>query len=373
MARFKPAALVLAAALALGAAACGNGPVSPRVVANRTLTTDGGRVDWCAANNRIAFDRVTAPGQMDVYTILPDGTGLQCVTCSNPGSMPVGVRGQPAWHPSCAFLVIQVQGSFYSGNRFQFVTWGIDNDLWVVRADGLVAQRLVTVGECAGSLHPQFSDSGDRLFWAVRQRTNVPISASEPTPCDENPWDGWHPAVANFAWPPPWNLLRPASLAGQVDLYQGEGGFFETHALVGNTIWFSHTPAGLPYVDDSYTAAADGTGRANITRSTPTWDEHAQPSPGGRAVAFNSSRGFPWSHPPDLVDTLRLELWATLDGGAPVRLTKLNASSALSRTRVLTSDFAWGPSGQEIVLYHADVSGSATTQVIEILTLDQAY
>jgi len=111
------------------------------VVSRRTLTANGGRIDWCASTNLIAFDRVTGADTSEVYVISPDGIGERCVTCNTP-SLPKGIRGQPAWHPSGKFLVIQVQGKFYSGSRFEFVSWGIHNDLWLIAADGSWAQLL---------------------------------------------------------------------------------------------------------------------------------------------------------------------------------------------------------------------------------------
>jgi hypothetical protein len=112
------------------------------VVSRRTLTAHGGRVDWCAANNLIAFDRMTGTDSSEVFAIRPDGSAERCVTCNVPG-LPKGIRGQPAWHPSGEFLVIQVQGKFYKGSRFEFVSWGIHNDLWLIAANGKWAQRLI--------------------------------------------------------------------------------------------------------------------------------------------------------------------------------------------------------------------------------------
>jgi hypothetical protein len=343
--------------------------VSSRVVASRTLTSNGGRVDWSRANDRIAFDRVMGADRSEVFTVRPDGTDERCVTCGDPGGLPLGIRGQPAWHPSGAFLVIQVQAASFDGNRYQFVSFGLDNDLWLVAADGTWAERLVTVGPCEASLHPHFSDSGDRLFWARRRRTGerVPQIPLDPTPCAENPWDGWSLAVAPFGRPEGGS----AALGRATELFPSEGGLFESHALVGDTLWFSHTDGGRPYVDDGFTARVDGSARTNLTRSPRSWDEHASPSPAGRAYAFDSSRSFNWS-PADTAAALRLELWMVADGGDPIRLTDLNAAAAPG-IRVITSDFAWSPSGREIALYHADVGIGGTAQIIDLLTLDQAY
>jgi hypothetical protein len=72
-------------------------------------------------------------------------------------------------------LVIQVQGKFYKGSRFEFVSWGIHNDLWLIAANGKWAQRLVETEYLGAALHPHFSDTGDRLFWTVRESTGKKI------------------------------------------------------------------------------------------------------------------------------------------------------------------------------------------------------
>ncbi len=340
------------------------------VVSRRTLTEHGGRVDWCAANNLIAFDRMTGTDTSEVYVIRPDGSGERCVTCNAP-NMPKGIRGQPAWHPGGRFLIIQVQGKFYKGSRFEFVAWGIHNDLWLVAADGSWSQRLLETEYLGASLHPHFSDSGDRLFWSVRKSTGrkIPQRLFHKTPGSENPWDGWHLAIANFRR----SASGKAKLSERVDLFRGQGGFFESHALKKDMIWYSHTKGGRPFVDDIFRAQWDGTRRVNITRSPGTWEEHGEPSPNGQLVTFNSSRSFDWKHPPDNAGSLRLELWAQhTSTGKIFRLTNFNKQAA-GHERILTSDYAWSPSGKEIVVYYATFGRGSVTQKIDILHLDRAY
>lgn len=340
------------------------------VVSSRILTTNGGRLDWCHARNLIAFDRVTSRSTTEVFVISPDGSNERCVTCSAP-LLPKGVRGQPAWHPSCEFMVIQAQGEHYQGSRFEFVSWGIHNDLWLVADDGRWTQKLVSVEKLGASLHPHFSDNGERLFWTARRSTGRKIRQRmlDRTPGGENPWDGWYLSIARFVMP----VQSKAQLLERVNLYEHEGGFYESHALRGNTIWFSHTTGGRPFVDDVYYARADGAGRINITRSPSTWEEHVEESPGGRLMTFNSSRAFDWRHPPDLAASLRLELWARrVDTGQTHQLTRLN-ERAKPGTRILTSDYAWGPGGQEIAFYYATFGEGQPAQTIEILRLDRRY
>jgi len=340
------------------------------VESRRTLTARGGRVDWCAATNQIAFDRMTGTDTSEVYVINPDGSAERCVTCSAPG-LPEGIRGQPAWHPDGRFLVIQVQGKFYRGSRFEFVSWGIHNDLWLIAANGRRAQRLVETEYLGASLHPHFSDTGDRLFWTVRASTGKKIRQRlfHKTPGKENPWDGWHLVIADFKI----DDTDKAKLTNHQHLYRKEGGFFESHALKADMIWFSHTKSGRPLVDDIYRARSDGTQRVNITKSPGTWEEHGEPSPNGALVTFNSSRSFDWKNPPDNAKTLRLELWARqVDTGNLLMLTNFNKQPNIPG-RVLTSDYAWGPYGREIAVYYATFERNSITQKIDILRLDRSY
>lgn len=371
-------ALMLTVLITLGCLAQQNSPsktaagsaFSTIVASRRTLSEHGGRVDWCPANNMIAFDRMTGSDTSEVYVIRPDGNDERCVTCSTPG-LPKGIRGQPAWHPGGEFLVIQVQGKFYENSRFEFVSWGIHNDLWLVAADGSWAQLLIEAKYLGASLHPHFSKNGDRLFWSVREPTVKKIRQRlfHKTPGRENPWDGWHLAIADFRRS---SGGRP-KLTNRIDLYREEGGFFESHALIEDVIWFSHTQYGRPMVDDIYRARSDGSERLNVTRSPDSWEEHGEPSPGGSLLTFNSSRGFDWKNPPDTARTLRLELWARRsDTGSIFPLTGYNKKLA-DGVRVLTSDYSWGPGGREIAVYYATFGRGAITQTIDILRLNQTY
>lgn len=344
---------------------------SNTIVASRwSLTANGGRVDWCAATNKIAFDRMTGPDTSEVYTINPDGSAERCITCNTPG-LPKGIRGQPAWHPDGRFLVIQVQGKYYRGSRFEFVSWGIHNDLWLIAANGKWAQRIAESPYLGASLHPHFSDTGDRLFWTVRESTGKKIRQRlfHKTPGGENPWDGWHLVIADFHEGTPGKSI----LTNHSHLYRGEGGFFESHALKDNMIWFSHTKGGRPLVDDIYRARWNGTGRVNITNSPGTWEEHGELSPNGHLITFNSSRSFDWKNPPDTAKNLQLELWARqVKTRKDFMLTDFNKQLKI-RGRVLTSDYAWGPDGREIAVYYATFGGGAISQKIDILRLDRAY
>jgi hypothetical protein len=339
----------------------------PLVVQRSLLTEDGGRVSWCHADDLIAFDREHADGSMDVYTIHPDGSDERCVTCDLEG-LPTGIRGQPSWHPSCEYMLIAAQGEHYGGTRFEHVAWGIHDDLWVVAADGSWSERLVEVPYLGATLHPQFSDTGDKVFWTARRSTGETVVTIEEVPGDENQWDGWYLSVADWVSPD----QGGPGLESRRDLFTDTGGFYESHGLIDDTLWFSHTADGAWLVDEGFSAALDGTGMVNHTQAEGGWDEHVDPSPNGRLVTFNSSRHVRWQHPPSTAASIELEIFAKTEDGEVIQLTRY-ADEMPPLTRSVTSDYAWGPDGRFIASYHVEVRLGHYEQIIEILELDQAW
>jgi hypothetical protein len=251
--------------------------------------------------------------------------------------------------------------------------WGINNDLWLLAADGTWAELIAPTPLNGAALHPQFSDTGDRLFWAEREATGQNLGLA--TPGGENPWLNWHMVIAPFS--------RSGSGAGGVTTLgarqtplRGTGSFFETHQLTGNSIWFSRTQGNRAYVDEGMTATADGTALANLTNNPRAWEEHAAPSPNGWLLTFNSSRDFPFDgQAGQSFPELQMELYALptqngtpLPGAVPIRLTQVNTPGQ----QAVTADYDWGPNGRQIVSYYVlkNSSGAITRQTIEILTLN---
>ncbi len=392
----SPRALPAAAlALALALAGCRAAPPphpfafpspferpDPRVRGTRVLSEDGGFLDWCAGSDRIAFSRERQrSGRSHVYTIRPDGSDLRCLTCgglfpaggapgADPPASPRAYYSSPAWHPSCEFLVIQVAGPHAGGTAYERAPFGIHHDLWLVAADGSGAELLEQAEPLGGSMSPVFSQGGDRISWSARRDTGEKVRPAflDRTPGKQNPWDGWHLAVADFARPPG----GPALLSNRRELYAGEGGIKRPSALDGETLWFSLTPNPRAYVDEIFRAQLDGSERVNLSESPGTWEEQPQPSPWGTLVAYRSSLPTAWENPPQPQGTLRLELWALTRDGRRLPLTELN--DANRHRRVLVQDFAWGPTGEEIALYTARIEAGQTPRyAIEILTLNAAF
>ncbi len=367
MYRALPAALMLPLLACSQHSATWGAEGGPLVVDRFELTRDGGRVSWCHEADLIAFDREYEDLSMDVFTVRPDGADERCVTCDIE-QLPIGIRGQPAWHPSCDYLLIAVQGEHYQGTRFEHVSWGIHDDLWVVAADGSWAERLLEVPYLGATLHPQFSDTGAKVFWTSRASTGETVVTIEDVPGDENQWDGWYLSVADWVAP---DDGGPA-LADRVDLYTDTGGFYESHGLIDDKLWYSHTEDGGWLVDEGFSANLDGEGRVNHTQAEGIWDEHVDPSPNGRLISFNSSRAVRWEHPPSTAASLELEIWALTEDGTYVQLTRYG-QEVPPMTRAVTSDYSWGPNGRYIASYHVEVRLGKYEQIIEILELDQDW
>jgi Tol biopolymer transport system component len=128
-----------------------------------------GRVDWSRRLDRVAFDMKGKDGVYDVYTMRPDGTDVNCVTCDVGRGAPAGHNGNPAWHPSGDWIVFQAerrQGSPRSGVA-ETPGIGKNNELWLASPDGRRFHRLAWPGseQSKGVLHPHFSADGRRLSW----------------------------------------------------------------------------------------------------------------------------------------------------------------------------------------------------------------
>jgi hypothetical protein len=319
------------------------------------ISSDAGRVAWyrgsVQAHELLAFDRVvnTSNGYTQIYTMKPDGSNESPVTGAMAQPFSDGFIGQPEWHPDGDHIIFQVKEG--GGSRFEHMSFGINNDLWLIKKDGSGAEKLLTCATNAAILHPHFNSTGDKLIWADREPTGVPLGIwiTAGAPGGENPWAGWRIAIADFDI----NAAAGNKVSNIQYLFSGgtasSRGFFETHGFyAGDTrITWSRTLNGDPYVDDIFSCKLDGSDVQQIVNNPGVWEEHGTYAPGETAVAFNSSRVDPsWSYPGSTASTLSLEVYL-LEGGNVTQLTDFNTSLT---KRYLTSDFEWDRSGTRIVV-----------------------
>ncbi len=303
-------------------------PVAAPFLAN------GGRVAWYkgpAPHDLIAFDAVVDPVTLssELHTINPDRSDPRCVTCDAPFRK--GFVGQADWHPDGEHLVLQVENEHSAHIVYNHTAWGIDNDLWIIRRDGTAAERIWATPRGHAALHPHFNADGTKLMFAER----LPLPEGP-----QNPWDNWRIRIADV------DLTRPGSqkLSNVVALQPNGRGFYETHAFrPDGRIIYSHTPDGLGYVDDVYSAKIDGTDAVNLLNSPESWDEFGYTSPLNGAFAFISSRFDPAS---GTALNLRTELYIQLPGGSPQRVTFYNRTAA---DKFIFKDFDWDRTGTRII------------------------
>lgn len=354
----------------------------PEVESTRVVVPKGGYFDWCARSNSIAFARQDTPARSEIYLIGADGEGERCLTCNQPdlpqppqgldrANLGAGYRSNPAWHPSCEFLVFQVGNANFRGSPFEHPPFGIHNDLWLIRADGSHAERLLALEPFEGVMAASFSAEGDRLVWSQRRSTGTLEfeRARSSSRAIEDPFQGWTIVVAGFRLP----AEGPARLEDRRELLRDEPGVKRPSALVGQTLWFAHTRGFQRFVDEIWSLDLASQTRTNLSRSPRTWEEQALPSPWGTLFAYRSSLPYGWRMGPHRPNRLRLELWVEDAEGKRSQLTHKNRTGD-NDLRALVQDVAWGPTGRELAIYTARYEeGQEPRHEIEILRLNHAY
>lgn len=332
----------------------------------KLLVRDGGRVAWYHGDKHdlIAYDAIVNARNRntEVFVMNPDGSGKRCVTCDS--SIPKGFIGQPDWYPDGEHLIVQAENSNSKHGLFNHMSWGIDDDLWLVKLDGTGAQRIFATEPGQAALHPHFSDDGRTLVFAERVPTGQKLRglAGRLGPGGENQWAGWRIHVADF------DITKSgtAMLSHSRTLQPNGDGFYETDEIHVGRIVYSHTDGGRPYVANIYEVRLDGTGMRALTDTDGAWNEHGEFSPDGKLFAFMSSRfDASWHYPGSSTRNLRTELFIEENGGKPQPITHMND---LLGKHVVVSDYDWDRTGTRIVMQVAELGSRAAPQ-IWLLTL----
>ena len=307
-------------------------PASP-LESIEILTDDGGRVDWSENKNLIAFDRRGADGFYDVHTMNPDGTDEQCLTC-NLKDLPKKHTGNPAWHPSGNYSVVQSQ------KRFQIFSsyWsepgrGFNNDLWLISGDGKNTYKLRTVNRRMGVLHPHFSHDGSKLFWSEKTGSTT-----------------WALKLAGFVADASGPRLE------NIKTYTpGAGLFYESHEFSNDDrgVLFSGNLDGQDLSGiDIHIMDIETERLVNLTSSPEEWDEHAQYTRSGEKIIWMSSKGCNCN--PKILKELRTDIWImNADGSGKTRLTYFNepGHEEYIVDGIVVGDMSFSPDGKKLVAY----------------------
>ena len=323
------------------------------------VSPNGGRPSWWPGNLIIASIFGQAPSYKgEISTMNPDGSGQACLTCGV-SAIPHESNDEPCWHPSGQWVVFESVDPSLIGNippaQLDALTnggAGIDNNLWLMTADGQQFWQLTQVAQNEGVLHPRFSNDGTQLFWAAYTHTGQKQLE-------------WMLNVAEFT------IGSGVPSLTNVRSYQplGPSYFYESHDwLPGDTgLVFSASPPG-PFDLDIYTMDLSSLNPVNLTNSPGVWDEHAFVSPDGSTIAWISSQGYPFTPTANYGATLMTDLWLMdLDGSKKRQLTYFNTPghTEYDGSRVILAKHNWSPDGSAIVtsLLRFPANGSPASQV----------
>jgi len=336
---------------------CQKSQPNPTDQLNFTMTKiadNGGRVSWYQgqAHSKVLFDRVTnaLSANTDVFMMEPDGSNVECLTCDIT-EITNRFVGQPVWHPDGIHCIIQVENANSSHTRYEHVSFGLNNDLWLLNTQTKTAEKMISSLLNGAALHPQFNPSGDKLMYSRRIATGVVIPALVGvTPGGENHWSGWNIEIRDFDM----SASGPAKVGGGGLFRPNGNGFYETHSIDQNIV-YSFTPNGLGYVDDCYSTDLNFQNQINITQNPNRWEEHLTYSPSKNHFIFISSRhDTGWEYPQSDTRTISTELFMKNPiCGAPKQLTQFNSTQPEFRT--LTSDFDWSSDGKSVIFLAAKI------------------
>ena len=346
-----------------------NNENSPSFTNITTIEENGGRVDWSMSSNLIAYDRKGDDGYYDVWTVRPDGSGDGCITCQMSEISEANV-GNPEWHTSGDYMVVQVENPDLSSSSGLFLTSarrysaspgvGINNNLWIITADGSDAWQLTDIDDGYGTLHPQFSSDGTKLLWSeiVRLSEETKVAGYWAIKVADFSIDEGNPIISNI------QTITP-----------GNECWYETHGFSsdGSSIIYTAFPDGGYFFDTEIYTYHLQTGEIVQMTDNDEWDEHAHYSPDGTKIIWSSSSDIDQDKVFDQVDILKhptqLDLWImNSDGSEKERVTFLNETLpneyySLSLGGGL-GDGAWSPEGTKYVVKMR--AGRGTEQVILI-------
>lgn len=311
-----------------------------RVSSFALLASQGNRPAW-SVNNIIAYDAPSGAGFFDVYTMNPDGSNVQCLTCGV-ATLPPYNKGLPDWHPSGNYFALEVETVAFtpgtSAGNGSTPGGGYGNDLFIADAAGKNYYQMTNVnqtgGGVSGVLHERFSHDGTKILWSQA----IPGSSGQlynMILADFSVDANGVPSISNLTSLPP-------CASGQ---YFCEGGTF---SLDDSTVFFTGTLDGQQKTGlDIYSYNLNTGVTTNLTNSPNTWDELPIALPTENKILWMSGHGNP-----DARD-LKSDYWTMdYDGGNKLQVTFYNAPGAIqwdsvqgSGPGVSSAEEAWSPDG----------------------------
>jgi len=311
-----------------------------------TLQAHGGRVSWLRSRNVLAFDETGKDGYADVYTANPDGSNKVCLTCGKK-DLPQKHNGNPDWSPNGNYIVFQSEEPDFKlkglalGELMASPASGINNNIWVMTADGTHFWRITHINPMEGVLHPHFSPDGKKLVWSQMILSQAGIGQ-------------WVIKMADFSI-----IKNQPGVSNVIILLPLSMQWYETHDFSPDQsrIIFSALPQGKGFFESeiyTYNLLSQVTERLTVNQE---WDEYAQYSPDGKWIAWVSSSGIDQPHPAEIniQQPPKTDVWLMHpDGTGKQRLTRFNDPAALEGSHapvgVTCGDISWGPDSRSFAL-----------------------
>lgn len=275
--------------------------------------------------------------------------------------------GGVTWHPSGKYIVFVAQNNDAVGKRIDELATpgtGLNSNLWVMKSDGSKAWQLTDLKTDytapRGIIHPQFSNSGKKLFWAeaIGKYPDSTLATKNLT------WGLWTLAIADFV------IENGIPKLKNIEKFQpGEQkAFYETHDFSSDdsrALFCGNLEKGQPLNGiDIYELNLKDKSVKKLTETFTDWDEHAHYSPDGKTICWISSAGLDTNFEslrwPDWANYLKSELWLMdNNGGNQRRITFFNKSghpdhewfikTIYDSPGVIVADNSWSPDGKKIV------------------------
>lgn len=359
------------------------------IVSYTILEENGGRVSWYrgieAAHKKIVFDGKTqtwnTDSRTDIYVMNEDGSNKECITCDmlefeelyqqilsqrqTAGDHRLGFWiGQPEWHPDGVHLIIQVENLNSLHVRQNYVSFGVDNDLWILNVETKSASRIWRTNlPRNAALHPRISDDGSKLIFSQRYLANL-----------RNSWDGWGIVVADLDIDQP-----PENMITNPNRITPDGrGFYETASFLGNSNFefsYSFTPfengTVLPYVAEGRVTDVYGSYSQLVVDFKQCWDEKPRYSPTTLFAAVMSNAFDTSWVSTEGAATLETELYLGKPGSIFNRLTFFNNLDRYPDGALVT-DHEWNQTGDKLIVQSTPNSPGMNTD-IWLIELPQAY
>jgi hypothetical protein len=331
------------------------------------LLDEGGRVSW-SVNNVIAYDTQGSDGYFNLYTILPDGSGNTCLTCSgSPGAsaLPGLNVGNPIWSRDGKFIIFQVQmvnlGDALA-NFPDFPGSGWQNDLWATDTNGHFWRLTSQAGNNSnqgGVICPTISWDGTKLAWGQRTST----SPAKPT----SAFGTWELAVAA------WSETGGVPSIGAPSYYSpgANNYYYEPHgfSIDNQTVFFmgNLTPGMEEYAMNIYSFNLQTSTLTNLTNTLTDWYEYPVSLPSVDKVVYMYFNRTTYS-------TCHSDLWLmNYDGTDKERLTFYNDSysSDYVPQGVCLDTHSWNANASQLAVFSNNFAvNNHTGQPGPILMLD---